>query len=183
MDITPKLAAQCAVAAIFLAATSAAHAQQQAPQQRVGGPMTQQASRSEFVRVPRGTISATYTVGTPYKTIQIGDPKIVDVLAITDRSFNLQAQANGITNVILFDEQGVAVKSVTVLVVDPQDPAAHTVKIFNLSGQLSGSSNYECSATTGCQYLGASEIQRVPKEVIEYRGLPGGQGYSPSLRR
>ena len=182
MDITSKLAAQCAVAAILLAATSAAHAQQQAPQQRVGGPMTQQTSLPEFVRVPRGIISATYTVDTPYKTIQIGDPKVVDVLPITDRSFNLHAQANGITNLVLFDEQGVAVKSVTVLVADPQNPAVHTVKIFNLSGQLSGSSHYECSVT-GCQYLGASEIQRVPKEVIEYRGLPEGQGYSPSLRR
>jgi Flp pilus assembly secretin CpaC len=182
MNITSKLGAQCAVDAIFLAATSAAHAQQQAPQQRVGGPMTQQTSLPEFVRVPRGIISATYTVDTPYKTIQIGDPKVVDVLPITDRSFNLHAQANGITNLILFDEQGVAVKSVTVLVADPQNPAVHTVKIFNLSGQLSGSSHYECSVT-GCQYLGASEIQRVPKEVIEYRGLPEGQGYSPSLRR
>jgi Flp pilus assembly secretin CpaC len=180
MNITAKLGAQCAFAAIFLAATSAAHAQQQAPQQRVCGPMTQQAaSLPEFVRVRRGMISATYTVDTPYKTIQIGDPKIVDVLAITDRCFNLHAQANGITNVILFDEQGVAVKSVTVLVADP----VQTVRVFNLSGQLSGSSHYECSAT-GCQYLGASEIRRVPKEVIEYRGLPeGGQGYSLSLRR
>jgi|SRR5215471_531976 len=182
MNITPKLGAQCALAAIFLAATSAAHAEQQAPQQRVCGPMTQQASPPEFVRVQRGMISATYTVDTPYKTIQIGDSKIVDVLAITDRSFNLRAQANGITDVILFDEQGVVVKSVTVQVADPQNPAVHAVKIFNLPGQLSGSSHYECSAT-GCQYLGASEIQRVPKEVIEYRGLPEGQGYSPSLRR
>ena len=152
----------------------------QTQQAEICAGMTHQRCVPEVIRMRLGTVSTEYTLDTTYKTIQIGDPRIVDVLAITDRSFNLHAQAIGRTNIVLFGEKGGAVKNLDVIVEDDfQDPNIHTIEIHNLS-QLSGSSSFLCSATR-CQYLHATELQR-PTEVIQYRGLGAPGGSSPPPR-
>jgi hypothetical protein len=162
----PNFAAQCAFAAIFLAATSAAHAQQQQQQpqqQNVCGPMTAQPCPPEVISMRRGTVSLPYTLDTPFNTIQIGDPKVADVVAITERSFNILAQGNGITNIVLLNDQGVALKNVTVVVSEAHVPGTHIVRMYNLP--KFGSQNYECSST-GCEFLNQTQYQQ-PKQIIE----------------
>lgn len=169
------------VTALFVAGL-ALQAQGQATQPTdVCAGMTQERCVPEVIRMRLGTVSTGYTVDRTYKTIQIGDPTIIDVRATTDRSFNLVAQTIGRTNFVLFDEMGGAVKNVDVIVEDDfRDRIQHTVEIHNLSkrevaGSIVGTNFYECSATR-CRYLGATESVR-PTEVSRsensYHGLEG----------
>jgi hypothetical protein len=137
--------------------------------------MTQERCVPEVIRMRRGTVSTGYTVDRTYKTIQIGDPTIIDVRALTDSSFNVVAQTIGRTNFVLLDEIGGAVKNVDVIVEDDfRDRIQHTVEIHNMHDMLVGSTNFECSATR-CRFLNQTERVK-PTEVIQYRGLQGTGG-------
>lgn len=52
----------------------------------------------------------------PFKTILIGDPKIVDVLERSDRSVILQSLNLGATNVIFLDERSIVIANVRIVV-------------------------------------------------------------------
>ena len=52
----------------------------------------------------------------PFKTILIGDPKIIDVLEQSDRSVILQPLSLGATNVIFLDERSIVIANVRILV-------------------------------------------------------------------
>jgi hypothetical protein len=170
--------------------TSSAQTQQrstpsaQTQQADVCASMTQERCVPEVIRMRRGTVSTGYTVDRSYKTIQAGDPTIIDVRVLSDRTFNVVAETIGRTNFVLFDEAGGVVKNVEVIVEDDfRDASQHTVEIHNLGvqdqiGSLVGSTDFECSARR-CRFLRQTETAR-PTQVFQYRGLP--EGVTPQPR-
>ena len=107
-----KFGPQCAgmfVAAIFVAATSATYAEEAATAAcqpgRLSSPCLQTVTlRPNFI--------STFTTDRPFKTIMIGNPKIVDATAQDDRTVVLTPQAVGETNIIFLDERNVRITSI-----------------------------------------------------------------------
>ena len=129
-----KLGPQCAgmfVAAIFVVATSATRAEE--------------AARTVTLRP---NFISTFTTDRPFKTIMIGNPKIVDATAQDDRTVVLTPHAVGETNIIFLDERNVRVTSINVLV---EEGAASRVQIHNKK-LVTSFTVYRCSENR-CQYV------------------------------
>jgi len=84
----------------------------------------------------------------PFKTIMIGNPKIVDATAQDDRTVILTPHAVGETNIIFLDERNVRVTSINVLV---EEGAASRVQIHNKK-LVTSFTVYRCSENR-CQYV------------------------------
>jgi len=131
--VVAKLGPQFAgvlVAAIFVAATSA----------RAEEAAKTVALRPNFI--------STFTTDRPFKTIMIGNPKIVDATAQDDRTVVLTPHAVGETNIIFLDERNVRVTSINVLV---EEGAASRVQIHNKK-LVTSFTVYRCSENR-CQYV------------------------------
>ena len=143
-----KLGPQCAVmflAAIFVAATSATRAEEAATGAcqpgRLSSPSLQTvALKPNFI--------STFTLDKPFKTVLIGNPKIVDATAQDDRTVVLTPHAVGETNIIFLDERNVRVTSINVLV---EEGAASRVQIHNKK-LVTSFTVYRCSENR-CQYV------------------------------
>jgi len=118
------------VAAIFVAATSA----------RAEEAAKTVALRPNFI--------STFTTDRPFKTIMIGNPKIVDATAQDDRTVVLTPHAVGETNIIFLDKKNVRVTSLNVLV---EEGAASRVQIHNKK-LVTSFTVYRCSENR-CQYV------------------------------
>jgi Flp pilus assembly secretin CpaC len=132
--VVAKLGPQCAgmfVAAIFVVATSATRAEE--------------AARTVTLRP---NFISTFTTDKPFKTIMIGNPKIVDATAQDDRTVVLTPHAVGETNIIFLDERNVRVTSINVLV---EEGAASRVQIHNKK-LVTSFTVYRCSENR-CQYV------------------------------
>ena len=119
------------VAAIFVVATSATRAEE--------------AARTVTLRP---NFISTFTTDKPFKTIMIGNPKIVDATAQDDRTVVLTPHAVGETNIIFLDERNVRVTSINVLV---EEGAASRVQIHNKK-LVTSFTVYRCSENR-CQYV------------------------------
>ena len=97
----------------------------------------------------RPNFISTFTTDKPFKTILIGNPKIVEATAQDDRTVILTPQAVGETNIIFLDERNVRITSINVLV----DEGAGTsrVKIHNKK-LLTSFTVYRCSENR-CEYV------------------------------
>ena len=68
--------------------------------------------------------TVTLTLGTgsvlllerPFKTVLIGDPKVVDVVTRDDRSVTFEPRNPGATNVVFIDERSMVIKNVGIVV-------------------------------------------------------------------
>ena len=118
------------VAAIFVAATSA---------------RAEEAAKTVTLRP---NFISTFTTDRPFKTIMIGNPKIVDATAQDDRTVVLTPHAVGETNIIFLDERNVRVTSINVLV---EEGAASRVQIHNKK-LVTSFTVYRCSENR-CQYV------------------------------
>ena len=118
------------VAAIFVAATSA---------------RAEEAAKTVTLRP---NFISTFTTDRPFKTIMIGNPKIVDATAQDDRTVILTPHAVGETNIIFLDERNVRVTSINVLV---EEGAASRVQIHNKK-LVTSFTVYRCSENR-CQYV------------------------------
>jgi Flp pilus assembly secretin CpaC len=78
-----------------------------------------------------------------FSNIIIGDPKVVDVTAASDRTATLTALMTGETNVLFLDKVGDLVEEYEVVVTEPQEAR---VRVHNLS-QLTGYTSYRCGRT------------------------------------
>ena len=142
-----KLGPQCAgmfVAAIFVVATSATRAEEAAKTVTL---------RPNFI--------STFTTDKPFKTIMIGNPKIVDATVQDDRTVVLTPHAVGETNIIFLDERNVRVTNINVLV---EEGAASRVKIHNKK-LLTSFTVYRCSENR-CEYVdevAAKEPAELPR--------------------
>ena len=63
-----------------------------------------------------GTEGTTLMLERPFKTVLIGDPNVVDVLAQGDRWALLQPQGLGGTNIVFIDEGNIAIANFRVVV-------------------------------------------------------------------
>ena len=68
-------------------------------------------------------VVSTLSIAKSFKTIAIGDPKVVDAAAQNDRSVILHPLANGSTNIIFFDEKDVPIITLGILVSDQGQPS------------------------------------------------------------
>ena len=144
-----KLGPQCAVmflAAIFVAATSATRAEEAATGAcqpgRLSSPCLQTvALKPNFI--------STFTLDKPFKTVLIGNPKIVDATAQDDRTVVLTPQAVGETNIIFLDERNVQITSINVLV--DEGVATSRVRIYN-KALLTSFTTYRCWENR-CEYV------------------------------
>ena len=75
--------------------------------------LTWAADQSIILRLGAGS---TLLLERPFKTVLIGDPNIVDVLTLSDRSVILQPLNLGATNIIFLDETSIVITNVRVLV-------------------------------------------------------------------
>jgi Flp pilus assembly secretin CpaC len=132
--VVAKLGPQYAgmlAAAIFVVAISATRAEE--------------AARTVTLRP---NFISTFTTDRPFKTIMIGNPKIVDATAQDDRTVVLTPHAVGETNIIFLDERNVRVTSINVLV---EEGAASRVQIHNKK-LVTSFTVYRCSENR-CQYV------------------------------
>jgi Flp pilus assembly secretin CpaC len=79
-----------------------------------------------------------------FTSILIGDPKIVDVTATSDRTATLTALMTGTTNVLFLDSVGNRITEFEVVVTEPQQSR---VRVHNNPQGLSGFSSYRCGPT------------------------------------
>ena len=133
--------AEVFVAAIFVAATSAC------------------AEEAAKTVVLRPNFISTFTTDRPFKTIMIGNPKIVDATVQDDRTVVLTPHAVGETNIIFLDERNVRVTSINLLV---EEGAASRVKIHNKK-LVTSFTVYRCSENR-CQYVDELTV-REPAEL------------------
>jgi Flp pilus assembly secretin CpaC len=131
------------VAAIFVAATSA---------------RAEEAAKTVTLRP---NFISTFTTDRPFKTIMIGNPKIVDATAQDDRTVVLTPHAVGETNIIFLDERNVRVTSLNILV---EEGAASRVKIHNKK-LVTSFTVYRCTENR-CEYvdeIAAKEPAELPR--------------------
>ena len=97
--MTPMLRA-CVVAAALLLTTISA---------------TWAADQTITLRLGAGSALA---LERPFKTVMIGDPRVVDVQTRDDRSVLLEPLSLGATNLVFVDEKSIAITNVRILVCD-----------------------------------------------------------------
>jgi Flp pilus assembly secretin CpaC len=71
------------------------------------------ADQTIILRLGAGT---TLLLERPFKTVLIGDPNVVEVLAQSDRSVVLQPLSLGATHIIFLDEASIVITNVRILV-------------------------------------------------------------------
>jgi Flp pilus assembly secretin CpaC len=147
--VVGKLGPQCVgilVAAIFVAAPSATRAE-------------------EAVKtIPlRPNFISTFTTDKPFKTVLVGNPKIVEVTVQDDRTVVLTPQTVGETNIIFLDERNVRITSINVLI--DEGVGTSRVKIHN-KALVTSFTAYRCWENR-CEYV--DEV--TAKEPVE---LPRG---------
>src|SRR5690242_11252489 len=132
------------LAAIFVTAIPASRAQVMVPQ----APAAHQT-----IGLRLGHLDV-YTIARPFKTIVIGDPKVVDAQAVTDRSIILTPQREGETTILFLDEKNEPLNylSINVDVAGPGRVKVHNKALFN------SYTSFRCTST-GCQYVDETTVQ------------------------
>jgi hypothetical protein len=95
-------------------------------------------------------VVSTLSIGKSFKTIAIGDSKVVDAAAQNDRSVILHPLANGSTNIIFFDDKDAPIITIEILVSDAGQPSRVTI---HNKAQLGSYTVFRCGGDFGCQYV------------------------------
>ena len=112
-------------------------------------------------------VVSTLSIGKSFKTIAIGDSKVVDAAAQNDRSVILHPLANGSTNIIFFDEKDAPIITVGILVSDAGQPSRVTIHNKAVLGSYTV---FRCGGDFGCQYV---------EELTVKEPAPLPRGYTP----
>jgi Flp pilus assembly secretin CpaC len=89
-----------------------------------------------------------FTVARPFKTIVVGDPKVVDTTAVTDRSIIITPQSEGETTILFLDEHNEPLNYLSITV-DVAGPGR--IKVHN-KALVTSYTSYRCTSN-GCQYV------------------------------
>jgi hypothetical protein len=92
-------------------------------------------------------IVAQYKSDKTFSSIVIGDPKVVEVNATSDRTLTLLPLANGLTNVLLLNGKGETINNITIWV---SDAGPSRVRIFRRP--LTNYAVYRCGVI-GCELI------------------------------
>jgi Flp pilus assembly secretin CpaC len=95
-----------------------------------------------------------FTVARPFKTIVVGDPKVVDTQAVTDRSIIITPQSEGETTILFLDEQNEPLNYLSINV-DVAGPGR--IKVHN-KALLNSYTSYRCTSN-GCQYVDETTVK------------------------
>jgi Flp pilus assembly secretin CpaC len=117
-----------------------------------------------------------YKTEKAFSSIVVGDPKIIEVNALTDRTMTLVPMAVGLTNILFLDNKGEQVSGLQVLVTEA---GPNRVKIHN-KALLTSATIYRC-APTFCEYtdeLTAKEPAPNPptRQIVDQRIQTRGSG-------
>jgi Flp pilus assembly secretin CpaC len=96
-----------------------------------------------------------------FTNIVIGDPKIVDVSATSDRTATLTALSTGATNVLFLDALGNPISEFEVVVSQPQQSL---VRVHSKSSGLMGFVSYRCGPTF-CDFI----EEKISQEAAQQR--------------
>jgi hypothetical protein len=135
----------------------------------------------ETIRITQG-ISSYYRTDAAFKDVSVGNTTVADAIPLTDHSLLIQGHKTGTTNILLFNEQKIPVRNVT-LVVDAQ--GSGFVKIHNKANAASFM-QFSCW-DGGCQFIGentVSEPAPLPRGYYNSTYSQGGngqQGVQPSF--
>ena len=116
------------------------------------------------VRIHKGSQTDLLVLDQPYTTVRILDPTVVDMVSVSDRSFYLSGQDMGRTLVKFFDEKGVALVDLEVMV----GPPAGQVIVYDRQ-TLVGTSTYKCTPV-GCEFAGQNQFN-LPAQVTINRNI------------
>jgi hypothetical protein len=85
-----------------------------------------------------------YKAEQSFTQVIIGDPKIVDVTATSDRTATMTALSTGATNVVFVNARGEPISEFEVVV---SEPTQSRVKVHNKSSGITGYASYRCGPT------------------------------------
>ncbi len=133
------------------------------------------------VRVQRG-IASVYRIdtGQAFKSVNIGDPRIADIVPLTDRSLLIQGHVTGTTNLIFLDNQSIPIKEVVVIV---DEQGAGFVRIHN-KALINSYTTFSCW-NNGCQFVNENTVTEpapLPRGNFNgtYNQTQGGGAQSPT---
>jgi hypothetical protein len=137
---------------------------------------------TETIHITQGLASYYRAGDQSFDTVSVGDDRVIDVRPVTDRALLIQGYKTGTTNIILFDQQKMPMKDVTVIV-DAQ--GAGFVRIHNKK-LLNSYTEYSCW-DHGCQFRGettVSEPAPLPRGYLVSTYNQGtGQQQAPVITR
>ncbi len=139
-------------ATILVAATSATHAQECRP--------GRQLAACEQTLLLRPGVSRIFTIDRPYKTVLVGNPKVVDTRPLGDRSVVLvpPPEGAGETNVIFVDEANAQITSVNVRVEPPPPPPPALRIVVHNKKLINSYTAFRCEPN-GCEYVEERTVQ------------------------
>jgi hypothetical protein len=107
----------------------------------------------------------------PYKNVIVGQPDVADVNVMTDVRFIVTARKEGLTSVLLSDEQGRPVQSMDIQVVTPVSYQKDSVRVRSF-GSRSSERFYWCDPESGC--VPDPDNTPLVSESTTVLSLPGG---------
>ena len=107
----------------------------------------------QTIHVTQGLATYYRIDGTPFDTIVVGDPSVMDARPLTDKAVLIQGYKPGTTNMVFISKDHAPLRDVTV-VVDAQ--GSGFVKIHN-KAVLNSYTEFSCWET-GCQFRGENTV-------------------------
>jgi len=117
-------------------------------------------SRGSLINLSLG-VAVLHKTDRPFASIVVGDPKVIEVTAVTDRTVTLVPIAPGLTNVLFLDDKGDQAGDLRIFIPDDlpaenepvklTDPSRGRVRIHN-KALVTSYTAYRCSPIA-CQYV------------------------------
>ena len=134
-------------------------------------------------------VSVLISTETPFTSVDIADPNVVDAKPETDKTVLLVPKASGETSLYFFDEKKIVLSSFVVRIAPSAYPEAQSgsirpnylqvpgrVKLHNLPG-LGGITFYQCS-DNNCELVQVAPLSAPPpaesKQTTTTKEIPGG---------
>ena len=139
----------------------------------VMAPVVSSAASQDTVNLTLGYATGPYRVNTgqPFRTIRIGDPKVLDVRALTNRRVMFQPLKAGATNVLFLDKDNNILKELSVFV---SEGSLGRVQILTPGPRHALASVYRCGKD-GCEFV-REDVLQLPEPMyrnINKRGNAG----------
>jgi hypothetical protein len=107
--------------------------------------------------------SFTINLSGPFKTIHVADPRILEILPLSDRSMLLVGKGAGITDIDVFGENAVQIAKFQAFIGLCTD--CRVIELHNTPGSLAGSAIFECQQSGGCR-SSAPSLAPPPSKVV-----------------
>lgn len=140
---------------------------------------------AETITLTMGYVSEPYHMNNAFRTVRIGNPKILDAKPIDDHRLEIRAIAPGTTDIAFYNEAGDLMRDVSVVI---QEQGIGFMEIMKPGADRPRSLLYRCSSK-GCEFVSASGLpvtdapSYTPRqETIVPEANTGGTGRSPSFR-